>query len=113
MYRGCKKCLFLEGLYYGRIFFTKFVGTFLYRLFSRYLFFLSHREKTPEKTPTETQSMKIQVKLGEMPVRKNVGKIMQNVNSCRVTSKSARLTCYSTLKIQSHKHGKRFEDIKK
>ena len=76
-------------------------------------FFLSHREKTPEKTPTETQSMKIQVKLGEMPVRKNVGKIMQNVNSCRVTSKSARLTCYSTLKIQSHKHGKRFEDIKK
>ena len=57
--------------------------------------------------------MKIQVKLGEMPVRKNVGKIMQNVNSCRVTSKSARLTCYSTLKIQSHKHGKRFEDIKK
>ena len=37
------------------------------------------------KSPAETQSMKIQVKSGEIPVRKNVGKIMQNVGSRRLT----------------------------
>ena len=37
--------------------------------------------------------MKIQIKSGEIPVFKNVGKIMQNVGSRRLTSKSAKLTC--------------------
>ena len=37
-------------------------------------FFSGQGENTPRKKPAETQSMKIQVKLGEMLVRKNVGK---------------------------------------
>ena len=36
--------------------------------------------------------MKIQVKSGEIPVRKNVGKFIQNVGSRRLTPKSAKLT---------------------
>ena len=56
-----------------------------------------HREKTPQKT----QSMKIQVESGEIPVRKNVGKIMQNVVSHTLTPKSAKFTCYPILKIKS------------
>ena len=50
-------------------------------------------ENTPRKDPTETQSMKIKVKSGEIPVRKKVGKIMQNLSSRRLTPKSAKLTC--------------------
>ena len=46
-----------------------------------------------EKNLAESQSMKIQVNLGEIPVCMNVGKIMQNVGSCRLTPKSAKLTC--------------------
>ena len=38
---------------------------------------------------------------GEIPVRKNVGKIMQNVDSRRLTIKSAKLTCHPILQIQS------------
>ena len=57
--------------------------------------------------------MKTQIKSGEIPVRNNVGKIMQNVDSRILTPKSAKITCYPVLKIQSHnKHGKRFEKIK-
>ena len=46
-----------------------------------------------EQKPAETQSIKIQVKSGEIPVCKNVGKIMQYVGSRRLTAKSAKLTC--------------------
>ena len=60
------------------------------RLFSQSFF---QRENTPRKNPTETQSMKIQVKSGEIPVRKNVGKIMQNVGRRTLTTKAAKLTC--------------------
>ena len=56
-----------------------------------------HRGKTPQKT----QSMKIQVESGEILVRKNVGKIMQNVVSHTLTPKSAKFTCYPILKIKS------------
>ena len=77
---------------YGRIFLTGFGGTFFCGLFSRCLFFSGQGENTPGKNPAETQSMKIQVKSGEILVRKSVGKIMQNVDSPRVTSKSAKLT---------------------
>ena len=43
--------------------------------------------------------MKIRVKLGEIPVRKNVGKIMQNADIRRLKSKSANFTCYPILNI--------------
>ena len=90
----------LERLY-ARIFLTEFGGTFFCGLFSRCLFFSSQGENTPGKNPAETQSLKIQVKSGEILVRKNVGKIMQNVDSPRVTPKSAKLLWYPILKTQS------------
>ena len=64
-------------------------------------FFSGEGEKTPRKTHAETQSVKVQVKSGEIPARKNVGKIMQNVDSRRLTPKSAKLTCYHIIKTQS------------
>ena len=70
------------------------------RLFSRCLFFLGQGESTPRKKPTETQSMKTQVNSGEIPVRKDVRKIVQNVGSRRLTPKSAKLICYPIPKIQ-------------
>ena len=83
------------------------------RLFSRCLFFFGQGEKYTGKKLTETQSTKIQVKSGEVPVRKNFGKIMQNVDSRRLTPKSAKLTCYPILEIQSRENmGKKLEDIK-
>ena len=48
--------------------------------------------------------MKIQAKSEEIPVRKNVGKIMQNVDSHRFTPKSAKLMCYPLIKIQSREN---------
>ena len=48
--------------------------------------------------------MKIQAKPEEIPVRKNVGKIMQNVDSRRFTPKSANLMCYPLIKIQSREN---------
>ena len=65
------------------------------------LFFSRQGENTPGKNPAETQSIKIQVKSGEVLARKNVGKIMQNEDSPRVTPKSAKLTWYPILKTQS------------
>ena len=82
----------LEGVY-GRIFLTEFGGKFSASFFPSLFFFQPRRKNTPKKTPAETQSMKIQVKSGEIPACKNVGKIMQNVGSHRLTSKSAKLTC--------------------
>ena len=43
--------------------------------------------------------MKIQVKSGEIPVCKNVGKMKPKVDSRRLAPKSAKLTCYPILKI--------------
>ena len=79
---------------YGRIFFTEFGGTFCH-------YFLGQGENTPGKKTAETQSMKTQVNSGEIPVRKDVGKVMQNVGIRRLTPKSAKLICYPILKIQS------------
>ena len=56
-----------------------------------------HREKTRRNSVNE-------IKLGEIPVRKNIGKIMQNVDSLRLTPKSAKLTYYPTLRIQSREN---------
>ena len=71
-------------------------------------FFLGQGEKYTRKKLVETQSMKTQVKSGEIPVHKNFGKIMQNVDSRRLTPKSAKLTCYPILKFS---HGKILEQI--
>ena len=57
------------------------------------LFFLRQGENTSENNPAKTQSMKSQVKSGKIPVRKNVSKIMQNVGSRRLKTKSAKYTC--------------------
>ena len=92
----------------GRFFY--FVYLFIYLFICFYLFwrtffprsfFLRPRRKYTKKNPAETYSMKIQVKSGETPVRKNAGKIIQNVDSRRLTPKSAKLTCCPILKIQS------------
>ena len=48
--------------------------------------------------------MKTQVKSGEIQVRKNVGKMKQNVDSRRLTPNSAKLTRYQILKIQSREN---------
>ena len=45
--------------------------------------------------------MKIQVQSEEIPVCKGAGEIMQNVDSRRLATKSAKLTCYPILQIQS------------
>ena len=74
-----------------RIFLTEFGETFFTGFFPDCLFFLGQGENTSGKNAAETQS--IQVKSGEIPVRKNDGKIMQNVGSRRLTPKSTKFTC--------------------
>ena len=75
-------------------------------------FFLRPRRKIYRKKPRRNSVMVIQVKSGETPVCKIVEKMKQNVDSLRLTPKLAKLTCYPIPKIQSRKHGKRFENIK-
>ena len=86
------KIVFSRERVYGRIFLTEFGGTFFAGLYPD-LFSLAKEKIHREKNLADTQSMKIQVKSGEIPVCKNVGKIMQNVGSRRLTPKSAKLTC--------------------
>ena len=81
----------------------EFGGKFFSGFFPGF-FFLSKVEKYTGKKLAETQSMKIQAKSEEIPVRKNVGKIMQNVDSRRLTPKSAKLMCYPLIKIQSREN---------
>ena len=75
-------------------------GNIFCRLFSWCLFFLDQGESYTGKKLAETQSVKIQLKSREIPVDKNVGKMKQNLDTRRLTPKSAKLTCYSILKIQ-------------
>ena len=82
--------------------YKEFGGTFFAGFFAS--FFLGQGEKYTGKKLAETQSMKTQVKSGEIPVRKNFEKIMQNLDSRRLTPKSAKLTCYPIPKIQSRKN---------
>ena len=70
---------------------------FFARLFSQFLFFLGQGESTPGKNP-----QKLNENSGEIPVHTDVGKIMQNVGSRRLTPKWAKLICYPILKIQSY-----------
>ena len=78
---------------FGRIFFAGFL--------SNVFFFLGQGENTPGKPPSETQSIKIQVKSGELPVLKNLGKVIRNVDSRSLSPKSAKLTCHPILKIMN------------
>ena len=98
-YRGCKNCIFPWKSIWKDIFDWVWRNIFC-RIFSR-CFFSWAKEKYTWKSLSETQSMKIQVKLGETPVRKNVGKLMQTVGSRRLTPKLAKSTYYPILKIQS------------
>ena len=77
--------------------FLSFEEHFLHVFFPVSFFFLDQGESTPGEKTTETQSMKTQVNSGEIPVRKDVGKFMQNVGSRRLTPKSAKLIGYPTL----------------
>ena len=70
------------------------------------LFFSAKEKILSEKNPAETQSMKIQVKSGKIPVCKNVGKIMQNLGKRRLTPKSAKLTVSQYSKFNHNKQGK-------
>lgn len=85
----------------GRIFFYSIQENIFCGLFFLYHFFFGQGENTPGKAPAETQSMKMQVKSGGNPVRKNIRKIMQNANSDRFIRKSTKLTYYAIPKIQS------------
>ena len=78
---------------------TKFGRTFLAGLFQVCLFFWDQGENTPGKNFPETQSIKIELKSGEIPVLNNLGKIIWNVDSRSLTSKSAKLACHQILKI--------------
>ena len=110
---GVAKIAFsLERLYYGRIFLTELGGTFLPAFFL-VPFFLGEGENCIGKKLGETQSMKIQVKSGETPICKNVGKMKQNVESRRLTPKSAKLTCYPILKIHSRENTRKDLKISK
>ena len=98
MYRGCWNCIFPSKTLLWTNVFDLVWGNIFCRLFSRCLFFLGQGEKYTGKRLIETQSMKTWVKSGEIPVRINIGKMKQNVDSRRLTYKSAKLTCYSILK---------------
>ena len=63
------------------------------------VFFWDQGENTPGKNFSETQSIKIELKSGEIPVLKNLGKIIWNVDSRGLTPKSAKLACHQILKI--------------
>ena len=66
------------------------------RLLSVSFFLRRKGENAPVKNPAETQSMKIQVKSGEMQFARKLEKLCN-----RRTPKSANLICYPILKIQS------------
>ena len=95
----------------GYIWLTFWVwGNIFCQLFSLWLFLLGQREKYTGQKLTETQSMKTQVKSGEIPIHKKVGKMKQNVDSCRLTPN---LTCYPILKIQSRENTRKDLKISK
>ena len=78
---------------------TKFGRTFFAGFFQVSLFFWDQGENTPGKNFPETQSVKIELKSGEIPVLKNLGKIIWNVDSRSLTPKSAKLAYHQILKI--------------
>ena len=71
--------------------------TFLRPVFTVWFFF-SPMQNAQRKNPAETQSMKIQVTSGEILVHKNVGKIMQNVDSPSLALKPSKLAWHTIVK---------------
>ena len=63
---------------------TSFVGFFF-----KCLFFLGQGENTPGKKTPQTGLIKIQVNSGEIPVLKNLGQMIRNIDSHSLTPKSA------------------------
>ena len=74
-----------------------FLQGFFYFLF----LFWGQGENTPGTThlPPRNLVKKVQVKSGEIPVLKNLRKIIWNVDSRSLTPKSAKSTCHPILKI--------------
>ena len=106
------KIAFSLGRVYGRIF-LEFEGIFFAGFFLGVFFSQAQEKNTPGKNPAETQSMKTQIKLGDIPVRKNVGKFMQNVGSRRLTPKSTKMTCQPKLKTQNSIIINKVKDLKR
>ena len=75
-------CLSLEE-HFLQPFFLSFIA----------VFFLGQGENTPRKKTRRNSVNENSLKSGEIPIRKNVGKIMENVGSRRRTPKSAKLAC--------------------
>ena len=78
---------------------TEFGRTFFVGFFFKCLFFLGQGENTPGKKTPQTGLIKIQVNSGEIPVLKNLGQMIRNVDSRSLTPKSAWLTCHPIFKI--------------
>ena len=83
--------------YMERLYGLNLVEHFL-QIFFQVFFFLRPRRKYTKKKPPKNSANKIQVTSGEIPVLKNLGKIIRNIDSRTLTSKSAKLTCNPILK---------------
>ena len=90
-YRGCKNCIFPWKSIWTDISVWVWRNIFCSLFFRS--FFLGQGENTPRKKPRRNSVNENSLKSGEIPVRKNAGKIMENVGSRRRTPKSAKLTC--------------------
>ena len=80
---------------------TEFERTFFAGFFLFFFYFWGQGENTPGTThlPPRNLVKKVQVKSGEIPVLKNLRKIIWNVDSRSLTPKSAKSTCHPILKI--------------
>ena len=106
---GLQKLHFPLKEYMERLYGLNLVEHFL-QIFFHVFFFLRPRRKYTEKKPPKNSANKIQVKSGEIPVLKNLGKTIRNIDSRTLTSKSAKLTCNPILK--SINTGKDFKTLK-
>ena len=86
--RVAKIAFSLEKLY-GMTIWTEFGRTSFVGFFFKCLFFLGQGENTPGKKTPQTGLIKIQVNSGEIPVLKNLGQMIRNVDSHSLTPKSA------------------------
>ena len=85
--RVVKIAFSLEKLY-GMTIWTEIGRTSFAGFFSS-VFFLGQGENTPGKITPQTGLIKIQVNSGEIPVLKNLGQMIRNVDSHSLTPKSA------------------------
>ena len=88
---------------------TEFGGTFFAGSFSGVFFSYAKEKVLRVKTPRKVSQWKFKE---EIPVRKNVGKIMQNVAVADLQLKRQSWHVSQHSKFNHSKQGKRFEDIK-